>query len=110
MVIQCYLVPLALVRTSKLTSLLSVEKMDVSRFQSCKLRNACDSLLNIRTPARFGGVSSFIHLGMFNNVLLASYPGRSQIKSFVSKHVDRTTEWTERSLFFTDKEARLQSL
>ena len=70
---------------------------------------ACDSHLNIRTPARFGGVSSFIHLGMFNNVLLASYPGRSQIKSFVSKHVDRTTEWTERSLFFTDKEARLQS-
>ena len=44
-------------------------KMDVSRFQSCKLRNACDSLLNIRTPARFRGVSSFIHLGMFNNVL-----------------------------------------
>ena len=109
MVIQCYLVPLALVRTSKLTSLLAVEKMHVSRFQSCKLRNACDSLLNIRTPARFGGVSSFIHLGMFNNVLLASYPGRSQIRSFVSKHVDRTTEWTERSLFFTDKEARLQS-
>ena len=69
MVIQCYLVPLALVRTSKLTSLLAVEKMDVSRFQSCKLRNACDSLLNIRTPARFRGVSSFIHLGMFNNVL-----------------------------------------
>ena len=69
MVIQCYLVPLALVRTSKLTSLLAVEKMDVSRFQSCKLRNACDSLLNIRTPARFGGVSSFIHLSMFNNVL-----------------------------------------
>ena len=78
--------------------------------QSCKLRNACDSLLNIRTPARFGGVSSFIHLGMFKTVLLASYPGRSQIMSFVSKHVDRTTEWTERSLFFTDKEARLQSL
>ena len=69
MFIQCYLVPLALVRTSKLTSLLAVEKMDVPRFQSCKLRNACDSLLNIRTPARFRGVSSFIHLGMFNNVL-----------------------------------------
>ena len=69
MVIQCYLVPLALVRTSKLTSLLAVEKMDVSRFQSCKPRNACDSFLNIRTPARFRGVSSFIHLGMFNNVL-----------------------------------------
>ena len=45
------------------------KKIDVSRFQSCKLRNACDSLLNIRTPARFRGVSSFIHLGMFNNVL-----------------------------------------
>ena len=42
---------------------------DVSGFQSCKLRNACDSLLNIKTPARFRGVSSFIHLGMFNNVL-----------------------------------------
>ena len=69
MVIQCYLVPLALVRTSELTSPLAVEKMDVSRFQSCKLRNACDSLLNIRTPARFRGVSPFIHLGMFNNVL-----------------------------------------